>query len=125
MTDAIATLTIRESREQRQRRTRGKRQRGCFANRNTDDRAHIFLLRLLIPDLLDSEINLVSLSNIMSALDFVRHNILCNVESFTVLRLKLLTFCALNVILGKLLSDLICLLLFSVNYMKRLFIFAT
>ena len=85
----------------------------------------IFLLRLLIPDLLDSEFNLVSLSNIMSDLDFVRHNILCNVESFTVLRLKLLTFCALIVILGKLLSDLICPLLFSASYMKRPFIFAT
>ena len=72
-----------------------------------------FLFRLLTPDLFDSEFNLVSLSNIMSALDLVRHSILCKVESFTVLRLKLLTFCALIVNLGKLLTNLICPLLFS------------
>ena len=47
---------------------------------------------------------------------------MCKVESFMVLRLKLLTFCALIVNLGKLLTNLICPLLFSANYMKRPYI---
>lgn len=48
-----------------------------------------------------SEFNLVSLKKIISAPRLVMHWILCSVVSLFVLRLKLLTFCDLNVILGK------------------------